>query len=33
MGFIDDSEKMMEIIVAGIVIERWKITSSIELEY
>jgi len=32
MGFIDDSEKIVEIIVVGIVIERWKITSSIEIE-
>jgi len=33
MGFIDDSEKIVEIIVVGIVIELWKITSSIEMEY
>jgi len=33
MGFINNSEKMMEIIVTGIVIELWKITSSIEMEY
>jgi len=32
MGFIDDSEKIVEIIVTGIVIERWKITSSIKIE-
>jgi len=33
MGFIGDSEKIVEIIVVGIVIELWKITSSIEMEY
>jgi len=33
MGFIDDSEKIVDTIVVGIVIELWKITSSIEMEY